>query len=156
MAKKIKNKNMREIKFRGLRTYGNGWIYGDLVHTYSVLNGVKTKHSKIGIDMELYEVIPETVSQYTGLLDKSWIKIFEGDIIVDKDKNTAIVVWIEEWAMFGCMFHDEWELYMNTGIQEIDESMFWTFPIENREYKVIGNIHENSDLFSESPEKADA
>lgn len=99
-----------------------------------------------------YELLPtdkcSIIIRGTGLKDKKGLEIYQGDILTDKDKNTTIVVWIDEWAMFGCMFHREWKLYRMRGIKEIDENMFWTFPIENMQYKVIGNIYENSDLFS--------
>lgn len=145
-----KSKIMREIKFRGLSDTGN-WYYGGIIPHYTT--GYSLITDPEGNDASCKN---GTIGQFTGLQDKKRNDIYEGDILTDKDKNTTIVVWISEWAMFGCMFHDEWELYRMRGVKEIDESMFWTFPIENTQYKVIGNIHENSDLFSERSVKADA
>ncbi|MGV0921882.1 YopX family protein [Empedobacter falsenii] len=125
---------MREILFRGQRIDNGEWVYG----YYAVFTGKNI----IYVDWKAYEVMPESVDQYTGLKDKNGNKIFEGDFVIDNDGNKTVIVWIKEWSMLGCMFLEEFEKYQLNGISELDESMFWTFPIENNLIEIIGNIHE--------------
>lgn len=77
---------MRQIKFRGLRTDGEGWVHG-----YYWFDNQNKKH-KITSDLSddnfrCYEVIPETVGQFTGLKDKNEKEIFEGDIVEFKTRR---------------------------------------------------------------------
>lgn len=71
---------MREILFRGWDAEGRkGWVYGDLVHNKKCNRTEPFLTDRVMVGG--YEVIPESVGQYTGLCDKHGKKIFEGDII---------------------------------------------------------------------------
>lgn len=142
---------MCEILFRGKEKNSSKWIYGDLRHISDGHGGyilciVDNTNGKNN-DVTGAEVIPETVGQYTGSIDKNRTKIFEGDIvkgIAYSVTKTGVIVWIDEISSFGVRYVNAqnptaWEnssILRCVSMGKTDE-----FAAE-----VIGNIHDNPKL----------
>ncbi len=131
----------REILFRGKRIDNEEWIEGKLLVDNLIVPVNLEFKVKVGC-IYGYEVIPETVGQYTGLCDKNGVKIFEGDIVVwDYDKvdfdgathsTPELVRWDKDYCGFIVNYDD-----MGT----IDKNC-----------RVIGNIYDNPGLLEEENE----
>lgn len=89
---------MRTIKFRGKSRFGiHEWLYGSLL----LLNGkAYICPDKAAVwNMTRYEVILNTTGQFTGLLDKKGMEIYEGDILhtvtfgFEPEEYTAIIIY---------------------------------------------------------------
>ena len=96
------------------------------------------RHLIIDLRGNSHEVIPKTVSQYTGLEDKNGKWIFEGSVVKDKDSGLFGKVVFATSAdgfdgMAGFMVDD-----VDDGLQNYNG--FWHL------VEVIGNIHDNPEL----------
>ena len=126
--------SMREILFRGKRKDNGKWVEGHYGEYYSGKENV----SCISIPKETisgslcYEVIPETIFEFTGLTDKNGIKIFEGDILKGLYANGNAEVE---------MINGSWVGYAGKGWTDIG------YVVDRVE--VIGNIHDNPELLTE-------
>ena len=96
-----------------------------------------------------YEVVPETVGRYTGLTDKNGKKIFEGDYIVCRQKIEGN--FIDEYIEKGYveMKHGAFGLHRKQGYYRPFKD--W---LEDYEYEVRGNIHDNPELLKAGDDNA--
>lgn len=113
----------REIKFRGLRVYGKGWVYGDLLCNWTIPIILSDN------DGNEYKVNPETIGQFTGLKDKNGKDIYEGDQL-HSTGYLCTVIW-----MNGCFR----TVYNHP---EDGETLILGEDIDHSNMEVIGNIHE--------------
>lgn len=130
---------MREIKFRG-KNYGGIWLYGYLMPAEKpVINkGCKYRisvspQSCAGKDKMVYEVISDTIGQYTGLKDKNGKEIYEGDILIEPGifDLPRTVFWDHRFMRFG----------------NISPSTCGYIALHDyRKPEIIGNIHDNPEL----------
>lgn len=125
----------REILFRGKSPKGH-WIYGmpsyDLKYIFNDSNYDS---------YDQFEIIPETVGQFTGLTDKNGVKIFEGDVVRATPNYTYVIRW-ENGAFYA--YH--------TTIKVNGQPYIWglvsRFNELCMEIEVIGSIHDNPELIN--------
>lgn len=122
---------MKEILFRGKRVDNGEWGYG-----YAVKGNDKKYQMFIAASIGVgfftggiiaYEVIPETVGQFTGILDKNGKKIFEGDIVESPNGTQGFIEWQNEECAFLVNIGDDWQT------------------MDDCPYEVVGNIYDNKE-----------
>ena len=125
----------REIKFRGKGINNGEWIYGSLVveeDRYYIVLSINDNIKRDDYDVYMFEVIPETIGQYTGIHDNFGNKIYDGDIVyVRSEDENAIIEWDDITARFIIHF-DGW-------IADFDN--FYGSDLE-----IFGTIYDNPEL----------
>ena len=119
---------MREILFRGKRTDNGEWVEGD-IHKNTEFS--KSHIHPNGERVMSFDVIPETVGQYTGLVDKNGVRIFEGDIVKAFTRYGTEHQYAITYRA-GTFWFGGWNW-----VEFLDR---FQFP------EVIGNIHDNPEL----------
>ena len=143
---------MREILFRGKRLDNSDWVEGYLYEHEPPLVGIvsekdEPKASKWFITrtgfadwnmsrpVELVEVDPSTVGQYTGLKDKNGKRIFEGDVVQAHFRTN------HSKQIFRVTF-DNGMFIFNNGYVKLPVRGIYGI-------KVIGNVHDNPEYMKE-------
>ena len=132
---------MREIKFRGRRMRSSDWIVGAYIppdFTFWNAPSIADRNFR-------YEVEPESIGQFTGLVDIGGKEIYEGDILESRASENSL-----DWKRWEVSFRDGWfeaayerirrkkPQYERTCLCE-DEITFYGFV-------VIGNVTDNPEL----------
>lgn len=124
----------RIIKFRAKAISGESegkFVYGDLVHDcdrkpFISVSGYSVQGTGFSISNA---VDPDTVGQFTGLIDKKGNAIYEVDIVVwtdsDNNRRQDVVKWINGGL---CLCNSQYTVG------------------SYGELEVIGNIHDNPEL----------
>lgn len=133
---------MIEALFHGKRKDNDEWIEGCLLGSDVIVpkgQPFYICHNILDSALTAYEVIPETVGQYTGRTDKNGKKIFEGDIATCMTKyggDIGIVTFKD--GKFAIYWQSEYR-YPKCGKTTDYYHM-------NARTKVVGNIYDNPEL----------
>jgi len=127
--------------FRGKRVAVKEWVYGYLViddeGTHFIYARLPTK--KNGWDSQLvYEVIPETVGQFTGLRDSKKKKVFCEDTLLLIDGNGEKSIQSIDQDHLGYCVEIELEDRCDVPLGFVKQYEYT--------FEVIGNLHDDPNL----------
>lgn len=139
---------MKEILFRGKRVDNGEWVYGYYYESkisgcFILVPKIKARKKDvvvIGDSFDVFEVIPKTVGQYTGIKDDKWARVFEGDILeVSYDDGTAYTTEVKAYGNTLCV-DVEGEDYDYTAFDFAVD--LWR--AEGCEFEVVDNIYDKN------------
>lgn len=140
----------RPIKFRGISRDTGKWVIGALIP-----NGKNEAYiAPFGRCLQLEEVNPDTVGQFTGMLDQNGKEIYEGDILKGRTNKWKLESKPAPHEFIGYV---RWESQCDVGLQWVLTSMDsmgssplnWYAHCCAIDYStgvIIGNIYDNPEL----------
>lgn len=141
---------MREIVFRGKHKTSGKWCEGNLHVDKQGVAIITPDDTPLG---SYGQVDPDTVGQYTGLVDKNGVRIYEGDILQVEGFNGGMsrcVIGFGIFPVYGSGSVTEVGFYLcwetdKGQYQKYANLVYW---LQNREAVCVGNVHDNPELMS--------
>ena len=149
---------MREILFRGKRKDNREWVVGD-VHKNEDFS--KAHIHPVGERVRSFDVIPETVGQFTGMFDSTKWEQLTKEEQLDWLKNHTIDEWNGRMIFEGDIV-DCWSEGINAqgAVQQRIDGLWIIYPAwQNQQFwglcpnrngstsvKIIGNVYDNPEL----------
>jgi uncharacterized phage protein (TIGR01671 family) len=169
---------MREIKFRGKRIDNGEWVFGGFHEHKNVMLCIASEEEiknnlkalilvdgmsdwNLPVPINVIEVDPKSVGQFTGLKDKNGKEIYEGDIVKSMIEDYSIM---DDWDNND----PRWEQQLptiedNRDVVTLERFRFWLkneeFGYEGEDiqnsdyYEIIGNIYDNPELLIKNIDK---
>lgn len=122
---------MREIIFRGKSLVDEAWKYG-------YYTKIEDNYIRDGDFLNM--VKPETVGQYTGLQDKNGVKIFEGDVLLERSEEFGDVYVKVVFGKGAFVMEQPWWYERDEHEPEMYLGDF------AKDVEVVGNVFENAEL----------
>jgi uncharacterized phage protein (TIGR01671 family) len=144
---------MREYLFRGQHEENGKWVYGYYVAADDGKHYIFTGETGLSqaafgyplmyMDFVRYEVIPGTVGEFTGMVDRSGKNIFEGDIVKSVNNYGQVV-------QTGVVdfFDGKFSIKLPDGKHGCfhQNAIWWQNDDPSNWDEVIGNIHDTPEL----------
>ena len=135
---------MREYKFRGKRVDNGEWVHGNyFIDERDIEDGfiwreIPQIQQRYGDHYQYFDIINDTIGQYTGLKDKNGKEIYEDDLVA-----------VADYANWEGLYKVAWD---NDGSMYVIEDAYGDREklCEFEEYLVKGNIHDNPELLEGS------
>lgn len=153
-------KSYENILFKAKRKVNGLWVVGDLIRHRNRTDKGCDYYIFDDVTETEYLVIPETISRYTGFMDKNGVRIFEGAIMTCDDypytgcygelNYYGEVVWFEDSPAFGIVTRCN----PNSTVRGISDGLSdYMEDFDNSKWEVIGNIWDNPELIQENSEE---
>jgi uncharacterized phage protein (TIGR01671 family) len=130
----------RKLKFRGKCIQSKRWVYGyyfieerDIEDGF-VWRDIPQIQQRYGDHYQYFDVIPETIGQYTGLKDKNGTEIYEDDLV-------AVADYANWEGLYKVAWDNDGSMYVIKDVHGDREKL-----CEFEEYLVKGNIYDNLEL----------
>lgn len=153
-----KESAQREILFKARRVDNGEWVYGYYVYctdgdklSNRIYCSFAESYGKETLYPLWFEVVYETICQYTGLIDKNGVKIFDGDIV-----KWGHVDGYHEHPIRIAIVQINPDIQFDTGFTIFHYGSFAYADKTDKALEVIGSIHTTPELIGERTETPNA